>query len=301
VDGAIALAIAIIAGIPFGILDSGNDDISGLWLVVAVPLCTAYFWVTMRRGGARNGQTLGKQALGMRVVRDDGDPIGLWTVLFRELLLRIVGWITVIGWLADGLWPLRDGEHRAIHDLIASTHVVSSRHQIATPSAVVVTPPKALAPEIQRHVTDAGEADARIREAIQRAELPYTEVGREVDSLLAVIGRSAQRAQLLREALHDTPVAKIEGRLRELANTDKHELIDALEQQLEVQRRMQWQLDHFNDEMERIVVELETIRGSLLNVSASTDVENQQRLAEQVRALRDEISSVATGMSAAFD
>ena len=41
--------------------------------------------------------------------------------------------------------------------------------------------------------------------------------------------------------------------------------------------------------------------GSLLSVSASTDVANQQRLAGDVRALRDELGSLAEGMSEAFE
>ena len=53
--------------------------------------------------------------------------------------------------------------------------------------------------------------------------------------------------------------------------------------------------------MERIAVELDSIRGSLLSVSASTEVANQQRLAGDVRALRDELGSLAEGMSEAFE
>jgi uncharacterized RDD family membrane protein YckC len=30
----------------------------------------------------------------------------------------------VLPWLLDNLWPLWDGENRAIHDMIVSTHVV---------------------------------------------------------------------------------------------------------------------------------------------------------------------------------
>ena len=47
--------------------------------------------------------------------------------------------------------------------------------------------------------------------------------------------------------------------------------IDALTHQLSVQRKMESQLARFYDEMERMVVELDTIRGSLVSVSASTD------------------------------
>src|SRR4051812_46676366 len=59
-DLLIAASIAFVAAIPFGILDSSSDDASGLWFVVAIPLCTAYYWLTMRRKGVYNGQTLGK-------------------------------------------------------------------------------------------------------------------------------------------------------------------------------------------------------------------------------------------------
>ena len=91
------------------------------------------------------------------------------------------------------------------------------------------------------------------------------------------------------------------GRLRELEGSGKTELIEALEHQLTVQRKMAAQLESFDDQMERIAVELDSIRGSLLSVSASTDVANQQRLAGDVRALRDELGSLAEGMSEAFE
>jgi uncharacterized RDD family membrane protein YckC len=298
-DGAIALAITVAAAIPFTYSDSAGDEGGGLWVILAVALCTIYYAATMCRGGERNGQTLGKQAVGLRVTRTDGKPIGPGVVLFRELLLKlVVGWLTGIGWLIDGLWPLHDGENRAVHDLAAGTRVVSDPPRVPAP---VAAPPRALAPDIQRYLTEARAAQARIRDAVQRAELPYMQVCREVDSLLIVMQRSAQRAQLLHEALADTPVALIEGRLNELAGSGRRELADALGQQLEVQRRLQAQLERFGDEMARIVVELATIRGSLLSVSASTDAGNQQRLADRVRGLRDEMSAVATGMSVSFD
>src|SRR3954452_12413566 len=92
-DLVIAGSIALLAGIPFGIFDSSSDECSGGWFLVAIALCTAYYWLTMRRDGAYNGQTLGKQAIGLRVVRDDGQPVRLGLVLLRELLLKfLVGW-----------------------------------------------------------------------------------------------------------------------------------------------------------------------------------------------------------------
>jgi uncharacterized RDD family membrane protein YckC len=301
-DGLIATAISIVVIIPFGASADSNGDSSGIWALIAVVLCTAYYWLTMCRRGERNGQTLGKQAVGVRVIRTDGKPIGPGTVLLREVLLKfIVGWMTVIGWLIDGLWPLVDGQHRALHDLAAGTQVFSDRPRLTKPAPIRAGPRRSVSPDIERYVTSARKAEGRIREAIEQAELPYAEVAGEVDSLLVVMERSTHRAQLLHDALGDTPVASVEARLNELAGTDRRELIEALEQQLDVQRRMQSQLDRFKDEMERLVVELETIRGSLLNVSSSAYADNQQRMADRVRGLRDEMSAVATGMSAGFD
>ena len=60
-------------------------------------------------------------------------------------------------------------------------------------------------------------------------------------------------------------------------------------------------LESFYDQMERSAVELDSIRGSLLSVTASTDVVNQQRLAGDVRALRDDLGTLAEGMSATFE
>jgi len=161
--------------------------------------------------------------------------------------------------------------------------------------------PATLAPEVGRHLLEARAIEERIRNAIERAELPYEEVSTEVDALVTLMELSASRAQLLYEALDDSPPSRVAGRLRELEGSGKTELIEALEHQLTVQRKMEAQLESFYDQMERSAVELDSIRGSLLSVSASTDVANQQRLAGDVRALRDELGTLAEGMSEAFE
>ena len=81
----------------------------------------------------------------------------------------------------------------------------------------------------------------------------------------------------------------------------KAELTSALESQLAVLRRMETQLQRFYDEMERILVELDTVRGNLVSVSASTEAANQDRLAGEVRSLREEVGAVAAGMSEAYE
>src|SRR4051812_19555462 len=152
--------------------------------------------------------------------------------------------------------------------------------------------PATLAPPIARRLADARATEARIKDAIARAELPFAEVSDEVDGLVALMEQSARRAQLLHEVLDETPPATIERRLAQLEGTGKAELIDALQQQLAVLRRVDGQLSRFYDEMERLLVELDTVRGTLVSVSASSDTANQQRLAADVRGLRDELVAV---------
>jgi len=109
-------------------------------------------------------------------------------------------------------------------------------------------------------------------------------------------------ALVLYEALAESPPAAVEQRLAQVeGDPSKAELTAALRDQLAVGRRMEAQLQRFYDELERILVELDTVRGNLVSVSASTEAANQQRLAGDVRALREEVGAVAAGMSEAYE
>jgi uncharacterized RDD family membrane protein YckC len=122
----------VIATIVDAVIDTaaGNTVSFGLFLALvslAVPLL--YAPPLLARHGRRNGQTLGKQIARIRVVRDDGAPLGYGAAALREFLIKYVvigllGGGLLIPPLLDGLWPLWDGENRALHDMLASTHVV---------------------------------------------------------------------------------------------------------------------------------------------------------------------------------
>ena len=160
-----------------------------------------------------------------------------------------------------------------------------------------------LAPPIAARLNKARERQARIADAIQRADLPYTEVSTEVDAFLQAMESTASRAELLYEALAETPIPEVQQRLKELGGSQdpgKTQLRDALENQLAVLRRMEQQLQRFYDEMDRMTVELDTIRGNLVSVSATTESDSQRRLAEEVRGLRDELGAVAAGIDEAY-
>jgi serine/threonine-protein kinase len=144
----------------------------------------------------------------------------------------------------------------------------------------------------------------RIHEAIERADMPYDEVSAEVDQLVATMEQTAKRAQLLHEGLDDAPPADIESRLEQLRarnHPSQRELVAALEYQLSVQRRMEQQLERFHDQMDRMLVELDTVRGNLISASASEEAYQQKRVAAGIRELRDEMGLVAEGVAAAYD
>ena len=77
-----------------------------------------------------NGQTVGRMATGIRVIRAGGEPITFGFAALREiavkgLLFGILGSFTFgIAQLIDYLWPLWDDENRALHDFIVDTRVV---------------------------------------------------------------------------------------------------------------------------------------------------------------------------------
>ena len=162
--------------------------------------------------------------------------------------------------------------------------------------------PGVLAPPIREHVLAARRRERTIRDAIERSELPYEEVSEEVDGFVRAMERTAGRAQSLYEALRDTPPERVQTRLEQVrGEPGKEELADALEQQLRVQRRMDGQLRRFYDEMERMTIELDTVRGNLLSVSASEGSASQRELAGEVRSLRERMGAVADGMAEAFE
>ena len=98
------------------------------YLVVAF----LYWPLLMAREGAHNGQTWGKQALGIRVIRDNGERMSFGWAALREIVVKgfLVGVassiIPFIPWFLDFFWPLWDDENRALHDMIVSTHVVQA-------------------------------------------------------------------------------------------------------------------------------------------------------------------------------
>jgi uncharacterized RDD family membrane protein YckC len=121
------IVVAIAAGSDTGAVVTGI--LGFLAYLIALLL---YAPLLMAREGERNGQTWGKQALGIRVVRDGGETMGFGWAALREIAVKglAVGIassiIPLIPYFLNYFWPLWDDQNRALHDMIVSTHVVQA-------------------------------------------------------------------------------------------------------------------------------------------------------------------------------
>ncbi len=69
------------------------------------------------------GATVGKMAIGVKVIRTDGSDVG-WGVSIGRYFMKIVsGMILAIGYIMAGF----DDEKRALHDRVCDTRVVYKR------------------------------------------------------------------------------------------------------------------------------------------------------------------------------
>jgi uncharacterized RDD family membrane protein YckC len=127
IAGALFVCAAIVASVLFVI--GGAVPITLGVLVILAGFVAAILLgpLLMTRSGEHNGQTLGKQAVDMRVVRDDGRPVGLGVGVLREVVFKIVFGVMVTGGLfllVDALWPLFERNGLAVHDIATQTRVV---------------------------------------------------------------------------------------------------------------------------------------------------------------------------------
>jgi uncharacterized RDD family membrane protein YckC len=117
-------------------------ELSGWWLRVAADLLDGLFTIVtlfigfivnfflMGREGERNGQTLGKQICGIRVIKEDGTPVTAGFAVLRDFVVKGLLFGTVgsfffgIPGLLNVLWPLWDDRNQALHDKMLSSFVV---------------------------------------------------------------------------------------------------------------------------------------------------------------------------------
>jgi len=136
IDGILVLAVAAIVG--------AFADSLAVYYAIASLGGPIYSLLLLTRSGERNGQTLGKQWLGLRVVRISGAPVGFATACKRELLGRLaLGMVTAgLYFFIDSLWCLWDARKQTLHDKIGGTYVFKAIADPAqAPQLTVPGPP----------------------------------------------------------------------------------------------------------------------------------------------------------------
>jgi uncharacterized RDD family membrane protein YckC len=98
------------------------------WMLCVVIAALLYAPLMMAK---TNGKTLGRMAVGIRVVRANGKPIDFGYAALREvavkwLLINAVAGSFTFGLapLIDYLWPLWDEENRALHDMVVNSRTI---------------------------------------------------------------------------------------------------------------------------------------------------------------------------------
>ncbi len=121
-DWIILMTLASVVSVPLAITvgeTSGDTVVSFLLL----PFYFAYFALLNGRG-----QTLGKRALGIRVVdAKTGEPIGGGRGAAREAIRLACSALLLVPFMIDGLRPLWNGRHQSWHDSAARSIVVRDR------------------------------------------------------------------------------------------------------------------------------------------------------------------------------
>ncbi|MEM9950149.1 MAG: RDD family protein [Chloroflexota bacterium] len=111
----------IIDGIILGIITSilagiGGQVGTGVSFVVGV-IYNWYFWTR------QDGQTPGKMAMNLRVVKADGSQLSDVDALIRAVGYYVSGFVLALGYI----WALFDDQKRTWHDMLAGTIVISTK------------------------------------------------------------------------------------------------------------------------------------------------------------------------------
>ncbi len=119
VDVVISIAVGAVAGVIFRVLGLPTNLLSEIVLSISYPVVVMFMV-------ADRGQSPGKIALGIKIVRKDGSErkIGIGLAILREWIGKI---ISIIFLLLGFLWILFDDKRQGWHDKLADTVVVRAR------------------------------------------------------------------------------------------------------------------------------------------------------------------------------
>ncbi|VGO14335.1 hypothetical protein PDESU_02894 [Pontiella desulfatans] len=116
------LPIGFVLGIMMPLLTDGSEPGAMFWVAFAVMyllqlLIPALYMILMH---GKYGATVGKKALGIKVVMSDGSPLSYGRATGRYFAYILSGMILYIGYIMAGL----DDQKRALHDHMCNTRVI---------------------------------------------------------------------------------------------------------------------------------------------------------------------------------
>lgn len=122
----------------YGLCDVPTDTTVGLWFLVVLGLTVGTLVYEAVLTGGPSGQTIGKRAMGIRVIDfDTGGPIGKGRAVGRALFRSFFSGFFLLGYL----WMLWDREKQTWHDKIVRAVVVPvSAYPVTTTSTTTPFP-----------------------------------------------------------------------------------------------------------------------------------------------------------------
>lgn len=138
IDAVILWVVGLCLG--FGIISltatgASQDTVAGANVAVqclSLLIALAYFVIFW----ATTGQTPGKMALGIKVIRTDGSPVTWGQAILRYIGYIISGLVLSLGFI----WIAFDSKRQGWHDKIANTYVVHKETEFSANGPVTIVP-----------------------------------------------------------------------------------------------------------------------------------------------------------------
>jgi uncharacterized RDD family membrane protein YckC len=114
----VVAAIGALVGIGYAL------DQPASWAIVVIAAIAVFVLYNPLLLALNQGQTVGKKALSVKVINNDGSPTGFGRAFVREVCLKILPSVVSPFNLVDYLWAAFREDRRSLHDLGAGTVVI---------------------------------------------------------------------------------------------------------------------------------------------------------------------------------
>jgi uncharacterized RDD family membrane protein YckC len=113
---------------------AGDTGVSWIWAVIVLIIFLINWGYYVFFEGIGKGSTPGKRRMGIRVIRQDGLPIGLREAALRNLV-RAADMLPPPSYILGGLVMHFDSQGRRLGDMVAGTYVVVEKFDLAAQGA----------------------------------------------------------------------------------------------------------------------------------------------------------------------